>query len=292
MKKAVSRVAAIHDLSGFGRSSLAVVIPILSTMGVQVCAVPTAVLSTHTGGFEGYSFVDLTDSMEAYLGHWKGLGIDFDCIYSGFLGSPRQIEIIAKFIDDFSGNNPLVVIDPVMGDNGTLYQTMDKAMVDKMRDLVKKADIITPNYTEAAYLLNEPYNLDSKEKEIKKWLKKLSDLGPKIVVITSVPDCNLNKTTSVLAYNREDGRFWKVSCVYIPAHFPGTGDAFTSVIVGSLLQGDSLPISLDRGVQFITAAIRASYGFVYPQREGVLLERVLDNLKIPVLASTYELLED
>jgi len=170
MKRSVSRVAAIHDLSGFGRSSLAVVIPILSTMGVQVCSVPTAVLSTHTGGFEGYSFVDLTDTLEEFFNHWHKLKIEFDCIYSGFLGSSRQIDIISKFIANFSANDPLVVIDPVMGDNGKLYSTMDREMVEKMRSLLQKADIITPNFTEAAYLLDEEYNLDITQEQIKKWL--------------------------------------------------------------------------------------------------------------------------
>ncbi|MCR4440542.1 MAG: pyridoxamine kinase [Peptococcaceae bacterium] len=291
MKRPVNRVAAIHDLSGFGRSSLAVVIPILSTMGVQVCSLPTAVLSTHTGGFDGYCFIDLTEYMEEYIGHWKRLGLDFDCIYSGFLGSPRQIEIISSFIDDFSAGSPLVVIDPVMGDNGRLYDTMDWEMVERMRGFIKRAGIITPNFTEAAFLLNEPYNLNITEKEIKGWLVRLSEMGPGIVIITSVPVSPASRNTSVIAFNRDDGRFWKVSCVYIPAHFPGTGDAFTSVIVGSILRGDSLPVALDRGVQFITSAIRASYGFKYPEREGVLLERVLGNLNMPVIASSYELLE-
>lgn len=291
MKRSVSRVAAIHDLSGFGRSSLAVVIPILSTMGVQVCSLPTAVLSTHTGGFEGYSFVDLTASMEKFIKHWMSLKIEFDCIYSGFLGSPKQIDIIADFIDDFSFSNPLVVIDPVMGDNGKLYDTMDDEMVVKMRELIKKADIITPNFTEAAYLLGEECGANISQEKTKDWLVRLSDMGPKVVIITSVPDSAMSKNTSVIAYNKEDSRFWKVSCVYIPAHYPGTGDAFTSVIVGSLLQGDSLPIALDRGVQFITSAIRASYGEKYPEREGVLLERVLGNLKLPVLSSSYEIIE-
>ena len=116
-------------------------------------------------------------------------------------------------------------------------------------------------------------------------------MGPKIVIITSVPDMEVVHKTSVIAYNSEDKHFWKVSCVYIPAQYPGTGDAFTSVIVGSLLQGDSLPIALDRGVQFITAAIRASYGSKYPVKEGVLLERVLGNLNMPVLSSSYEILD-
>jgi len=291
MKRLVTRVAAVHDLSGFGRSSLAVIIPILSTMGIQVCALPTAVLSTHTGGFEGYSFVDLTDSMKKFVTHWEKLKIEFDCIYSGFLGSSLQIDIISEVIDKFSSNKPLIVIDPVMGDNGELYKTMNQEMVSKMKGFIKKANIITPNFTEAAYLLDEKYNKNITEKQIKEWLVRLSNMGAEIVIITSVPDPNNSKNTSVIAYNRCDGHFWKVSCVYIPAHFPGTGDIFTSVIVGSILQGDSLPIALDRGVQFITTAIRASYGYEYPRQEGVLLERVLGSLNVPVVSGSYELID-
>jgi pyridoxine kinase len=290
-KTVVKKVAAVHDLSGFGRSSLAVVIPILSTMGVQVCSLPTALLSTQTGGFEGYYFVDLTEQLEGIIKHWRKLGLEFDCIYSGFLGSPKQVQIIADFIQDFSGNNPLVVIDPVMADDGKLYETMNQEMVVNMRQLIAKANIITPNYTEAAFLLNEKYCEEITTQEIKEWLVRLAEMGPETVIITSAPDCQVRKNTCVMAYNRQDGRFWKVSCVYIPAHYPGTGDAFTSVIVGSLLQGDSLPIALDRGVQFITTAIRASYGHAYPRREGVLLERVLGSLNLPVVAGSYEILE-
>jgi pyridoxine kinase len=290
-KTVVKKVAAVHDLSGFGRSSLAVVIPILSTMGVQVCSLPTALLSTQTGGFEGYYFVDLTEQLEGIIKHWRKLGLEFDCIYSGFLGSPKQVQIIADFIQDFSGKNPLVVIDPVMADDGKLYETMNQEMVVNMRQLIAKANIITPNYTEAAFLLNEKYCEEITTQEIKEWLVRLAEMGPETVIITSAPDCQVRKNTCVMAYNRQDGRFWKVSCVYIPAHYPGTGDAFTSVIVGSLLQGDSLPIALDRGVQFITTAIRASYGHAYPRREGVLLERVLGSLNLPVVAGSYEILE-
>lgn len=293
MKRQIKRVAAIHDLSGFGRTSLAVVIPILSTMGMQVCSMPTAVLSTHTGGFEGYSFVDLTQFMAGCVNHWKKLEIEFDCIYSGFLGSPRQIDIISGFIDDFSGNDPLVVVDPAMGDNGRLYSTMSEEMVVKMRCLISKADIITPNFTEAAYLLDEPYRTEVTLEEMKEWLVRLTDMGPKIAIITSVPyrgSKHPKHKTSVIAFNREDGRFWKVTCEYIPTHYPGAGDTFTSVLVGSLLQGDSLPLAMDRGVQFITTAIRASYGSQYPEREGVLLERVLGVLNLPVVSSSYEIL--
>ncbi|MEE4604208.1 MAG: pyridoxamine kinase, partial [Desulfobacteraceae bacterium] len=156
MKNPVPRTAAIHDLSGFGRASLTVVIPILSCMGVQVCPLPTAVLSTHTGGFEGFSFKDLTATMEDIVAHWQQLDVDFDAIYSGFLGSPQQEAIVAGFIDTFSRPDQLVLVDPVMGDNGKPYTTMTPEMIRGMRSLIAKADVITPNFTEAAFLLDEP----------------------------------------------------------------------------------------------------------------------------------------
>jgi pyridoxine kinase len=294
MENIVKKVAAIHDLSGFGRSSLTSIIPILSSMKVQVCPVPTAVLSSHTGGFEGYSFLDLTDYMEQHIAHWKSLNLEFDCIYSGFLGSPKQMKIVADFIDFFGHKNNLTVIDPVLGDNGKLYGTMNNEMVEEMKKLISKADIITPNFTEVTFLLNKPYKKEISESEVKEWLVELANMGPKIVIATSVPDENSHKAdrkTNVIAYDKENDVFWKVSCKYIPASYPGTGDAYTSVVIGSLLQGDSLPIAIERGVQFITQCILASYGFKYPNREGVLLERMLDVLKMPTISNSYELLK-
>lgn len=291
MRTLVPRVAAVHDLSGFGRSSLTMVIPILSTMGVQVCPMPTAVLSTHTGGFENYKFIDLTDHLDEFIDHWISLKVEFDCIYTGFLGSARQIDIISRFIHEFNNEDQFVVIDPVMGDDGELYSSFDYEIVREMKKFIELGDIITPNITEAAYLLDEPFKNRIEEKEAKEWLVRLSRMGPKIVIITSVPDSKSDKVTYVMAYNKEDGRFWKVKCDYIPAHFAGTGDGFTSVIVGSLLQGDSLPIALDRATQLITSAIRASYGYKYPEREGVLLERVLSTLNLPAPGCTYEIVD-
>ena len=294
MENIVKKVAAIHDLSGFGRSSLTSIIPILSSMKVQVCPVPTAVLSSHTGGFEGYSFLDLTDYMEQHIAHWKSLTLEFDCIYSGFLGSPKQMKIVADFIDFFGHKNNLTVVDPVLGDNGKLYGTMNNEMVEEMKKLISKADIITPNFTEVTFLLNKPYKKEISEPEVKEWLIELANMGPKIVIATSVPDENSHKAdrkTNVIAYDKENDVFWKVSCKYIPASYPGTGDAYTSVVIGSLLQGDSLPIAIERGVQFITQCILASYGFKYPNREGVLLERMLDVLKMPTISNSYELLK-
>lgn len=294
MESLVKKVAAIHDLSGYGRASLTTIIPILSNMKVQVCPVPTAILSTHTGGFEGYSFIDLTDYMQEHIAHWKRLDLEFDCIYSGFLGSPKQIEIVADFIDYFGKKSKFIVVDPVMGDNGKLYSTMDNEMVVGMRNLIKKADIITPNFTEVMYLLGKEYDKNIDIEKVKEYLKELSNMGPKIVIATSVPEIEENrmdKKTSVVAYDRENDVFWRVSCRYIPASYPGTGDAYTSVVIGSLLQGDSLPMAIERGVQFITQCIMASYGFKYPKKEGVLLEKMLDVLKMPMIATNYEMLE-
>lgn len=291
MNGTIKKVAAIHDLSGFGRSSLTAIIPTLSTMGVQVCPLPTAILSNHTGGFESCSYIDLTDSMDEYIAAWKKNNLTFDCIYSGFLGSSKQIEIVSDFIDYFGNKKNLIVVDPVMGDNGVLYRSFTSDIISKMKTLIRKADIITPNFTEAAFLLG----MDTPPEKIsdataRNWLLNLSDLGPKMVLITSVPDMEKEQYTNVLAYDRENNIFWKVGCQYIPASYPGTGDTFTSVIIGSLLQGDSLPVALDRATQFISQCIKASYGFNYPKREGVLLEKELGILNMPVLISGYEML--
>jgi pyridoxine kinase len=285
-KNPIKKVAAIHDLSGFGRSALSVVIPILSTMKLQVCSLPTAVLSSETSGFEEYSFIDLTEYMVSHIEHWKKIYLEFDCIYSGFLGSPKQVEIIKNFIKDFKKEKTIVVVDPVMGDNGDLYSSVRSNMIEEMRKLIESANIITPNYTEACFLLGEKYDKTNDEKEIKAKLVKLSNLGPEIVVITSVPVSE--KVTSVVAYNKITKKFWKVECDYIPVNFPGTGDSFTSVLTGSILNGESLPVALDKAVQFINNAIKESIGFDYDYREGVLLEKILSNLKYPVLFSNYK----
>jgi pyridoxine kinase len=293
MKSPVPRAAAIHDLSGFGRASLTVIIPILSTMGIQVCPLPTAVFSTHTGGFQGYRFTDLSAQMRDTLEHWKSLDLHFDAVYSGFLGSPEQIQIVSDFIDAFSGaeNRRLVLVDPVMGDDGKPYGPVRPELIQGMRRLVGRARIITPNFTEACFLLDRRYSDQLEAGELKDWLLQLAEMGPSVVIITSLPLRQAGKTSSVVAYDREDGRFWKVDCTFVPAYYPGTGDAFASATLGSLLQGDSLPIALDRAVQFVTLAIKASFGYDLPRRDGILLERVLSNLREPLASMTYELMD-
>lgn len=291
MKNPVPRLAAVHDLSCFGRASLAVVTPILSTLGVQVCPLPTAILSTHTGGFTDYHFFDFTEHMEGIIEHWRKLELSFSATYSGFLGSPRQVDMVSNFVADFADEDHLFVVDPVLGDNGSTYGPMGPEMVLEMKRLVSQADVITPNFTEACLLLDREYQRELYPEQIKDWIRDLAELGPKQVVVTSVPNGLDEKRTASVAFDREDGRFWKMECQFTPAYYPGTGDAFASVIVGGLLQGDSLPLALERAVRFVSVAIRASFGYRSPVQEGVFLERVLDTLRAPVTSSSYEMME-
>jgi len=207
----VKRIAAVHDLSGFGRVSLTVVIPILSSMGFQVCPLPTAVLSSHTQ-YPQFSILDLTDEMPHMIAEWKKLDIQFDAFYTGYLGSPRQVQIVSDFIDDFRQPDDLVVVDPVLGDNGRLYTNFDESMIREMRHLAAKADVITPNLTELFYLMDKPYKADNTDEELKTYLRLLSDAGPQVVIITSVPVHGESHKTSVYAYNRVGDRYWKITC--------------------------------------------------------------------------------
>lgn len=284
----VRRIAAIHDLSGIGRTSLMAVIPILSTMGFNVCPLPTAILSNHSQ-YPDFSFLDLTEEMPRIIDQWEKLGVTFDAIYTGYMGSPRQIEIVCGFIERFRTADTLVVVDPVLGDNGHLYSKMTQEMVEEMRLLACRADVLTPNLTEAFALLDRPYKTDCSTEELKDLIAELSEMGPDTVIITGVPVPGQSGLTSVIARSKSDLRTWKVTCPYLPAHYPGTGDSFTSVITGSLLQGDSLPIALDRAAQFILQGIRSTFGYRMDNRDGILLERVLPNLNTPIQSATYEL---
>ena len=284
----VRRIAAIHDLSGIGRTSLMAVIPILSTMGFNVCPLPTAILSNHSQ-YPDFSFLDLTEEMPRIIDQWEKLGATFAAIYTGYMGSPRQIEIVCGFIERFRTADTLVVVDPVLGDNGHLYSKMTQEMVEEMRRLACRADVLTPNLTEAFALLDRPYKTDCTTEELKDLIAELSEMGPDTVIITGVPVPGQSGLTSVIARSKSDLRTWKVTCPYLPAHYPGTGDSFTSVITGSLLQGDSLPIALDRAAQFILQGIRSTFGYRMDNRDGILLERVLPNLNTPIQSATYEL---
>lgn len=285
------RIAAIHDICGYGRCSLTVVIPILAEMGFEVSPLPTAVLSTHTM-FKNFTYLDLTDELPKIINHWKELNIRFDAIYSGFLGSVRQAGIVLDFLQDFSGPDTLVVIDPVMADNGKLYATMPVEMIGELKRLSGAAKIITPNLTEAAFMLGRETPDTITETEAKDWLKALTDLGPEMAVITSAPVASRPNSSTVVAYDRVDGRYWLTERLHVPTQYHGTGDIFSSVLTGSLLQGDSLPVAMDRSAQFVATAIRTTFGYRDSElgHHEILLERALPTLAEPVKNTFYSLL--
>ena len=279
-----AKVAAIHDLSGVGRCSLTVILPTMSAQGIQVCPVPTAILSTHTGGFGDVVLRDLTDYISPTLEHYKRLDYKFDCVYSGFLASTEQIDHCLEFFEYYK--DALKVVDPVMADNGKPYKTCTPELCSRMGELAAIADIITPNITEAAMLLGEnPLQPDSAMQKIKSYLVRLSELGPKIVVITSVFS---DGRTYNVGYDRDHSKFWRIPYNLINAHYPGTGDVFASVLTGSILRGDSLPIAMNRATAFLERAIKTTYSYSTDSREGIMLESCLDFLITNPTLCDYE----
>ena len=291
LKNPLPRVAAVHDICAYGRCSLTVAIPILSAMGFEVAPLPTAVLSAHTL-FPDFVMIDMTPELPRIIDHWKKLNLKFEAIYSGFLGSPRQVDIVADLIRHFAGTNTLVVVDPVMADNGQLYPTMPPEMVGEMKKLARLSKVITPNLTEAAFLLDRTTPESISVKEARQWLKNLTDLGPEMAVITSAPLEGSPGAATVIAYDRLDDRYWRTERTYVPAKYHGTGDIFSSVLTGSLLSGDSLPVAMDRSAQFVATAIRATFGYRQSELEynEVLLEKALGTLALPVKNTFYELM--
>ena len=290
MTKPVYEVAAVHDLSGYGKCSLAAAIPILAAMGIQACPLPTSVLSTQTSGFKNYTFFDFTDHMQGIIDHWKTLDIKFDAIYTGFLGSCKQIDIIINFIEKFGHEKMIIVIDPVLGDDGELYDTISNTIVEGMKKLVTKATLITPNSTEAAILLGENNYKKLPDKKIKSILAALAEMGPDMVVITSVEAENESHPI-VAAYDKKLNKYWKIKNDYIPVSYPGTGDIFASIVTGCKLKGETLPVCVATAVEFITAAIKETYAHNIPSRNGILFEKVLNMLSAPLDANIFKISE-
>lgn len=271
------RVAAIHDMSGFGRCSLTVAIPILSAMGIQCCPLPTAFLSTHTGGFEGFTFLDMTDEMPKVSAHWKQLGLSFQALYSGFLGSERQIGIVEDFIRDFRSPGTVVVVDPVMGDHGKVYQTYTPAMCAGTAHLAAQADVITPNLTEAALLLGVPYeNLPAGESGCREIVERLSLEGKRSVVLTGASAGE--DETGAVCFDTATGRVETVQTKRVPREFHGTGDVFASVLTGALVQGASLTGAARAAVDFVRLCAERTAAQGLPMREGVDFEPLLGTL--------------
>lgn len=271
------KVCAIHDLSCLGRCALTVVMPILSQMGIQAVPLPTALLSTHTGGFSDFSFLGLTDEMSKIRAHFDKMGMDFDCVYSGFLGDEKQIEFVLDFAESQRAKNGAVFFaDPVMGDDGIKYQTYTDEMCRLTRNIAHSADIITPNLTEACLLLGTDYRESFTDAEIKDMLEALSFGGKTSVVITGVS--GKDGTIGARYFDRETRAYGGHFTTKLDASYPGTGDAFSSAVLGSLLSGLGLDSAVRGAVSYVFEAISLTYKMGTAVREGILLESLKINI--------------
>ena len=244
----LKRVAAIHDISGFGKCSLTIALPILSAMGIETDVMPTAVLSAHTG-FDRFTYRDLTEDLSAFKEHWKEIGMKFDAVYSGFLGSLEQIEIVKDFIREFKTPDTLVLVDPAMADFGEMYTTFDMDFANEMKSLCEVADIIVPNFTEATFMLGLDYIKPPYTKEyIEKILKELSKLGPSKIVLTGA-DLD-DKNVGAASYDSKTGEIGYAFSPKIEGEYYGTGDIFASVLLGAYLNDKSLAESIKFAVDF------------------------------------------
>ncbi|GHU71239.1 pyridoxal kinase [Bacteroidia bacterium] len=275
--KRLKRVAAIHDISGFGKCSLTVALPIISAAGIETTVLPTAVLSTHTGGFTGFTYRDLTDDIAPITAHWKSLDIQFDAIYTGFLGSFEQLNLVTKFFETFKTKDNLILVDPVMADNGELYKIFSPEFAVGMRQLCEKADIIVPNLTEAALLLGEPYNPGPYTPEyIESVLKKLSAIGPNKIVLTGV--FFNEKELGAATYDASTGKIAYALEKRISGYYHGTGDVFGSALLSALLNDFDLNDAATIAVRFTTSAIRKTAEAGTDLRFGVHFEQSLPDL--------------
>lgn len=264
------RLVTVQDISCFGKCSLTAAIPIISAFGIEAVALPTALLSTHTGGFEGYTFRSLSDDMIKITEHWERLGLHFDAMYSGYLGSAKQLEIVGGFFNRFKSRDSMVFVDPVMGDDGRLYAGFDKSFAAKMRSLCSIADIITPNVTEAALLTGTKYESEYDEQYIGEMAYKLAETGAKVIVITGI---SIGDMYGALCFNTENNTIRVCYRMKIDGQFYGTGDIFASTLCGALTVGMSLEKALKLAVDFVYQSIlntlderdKYSYGVKFEQ---------------------------
>lgn len=268
------RIAAIHDLSCFGRCSLTIALPVLSAMGCQCCPLPTALLSAHTG-FPGNTFLDLTAEMGRIADHWTAMDLQFDAIYSGFLGSADQVDTVARFFDTFKKSDTAVIVDPVMGDHGTVYRTCTPELCRGMRVLAENADVITPNLTEAALLLDHPYE-EIQRTDAYEVVRRLSLGGRRSVVLTGYS--SESGQTGALCFDRDSGESKAVQTPREPQDFSGTGDLFASVLAGGVARGVPLFQAAQAAADFVRDCIARTLAEGLTEQDGVDFEPLLGQL--------------
>ena len=273
----IKKAALLHDMSCFGRCALAVIVPVISALGIQPVIIPTALLSTHTGGFTGYTFLDLTDEIKKITAHHEKLGLVPDCVYTGYLGGAEQAALIRDYIEKQKERGAYIFVDPVMGDDGKLYSSYTKQMQEGMASLAAAADIITPNMTEAFFLLGREYE---KPPYSKADIGELTDglfnkyRNTEKIALTSV---ELDSGEYGVAYADRS----KTEYIFTRRHeinYPGSGDIFSAVVCGGLLGGADFGASVNTAVKFLDKVIEYTVQTGTPVREGLIFEKFLSEL--------------
>ena len=273
---------AIHDISGVGKCSLTVALPVLSCCGVETSVMPTAVLSTHTGGFSGFTYRDLTEDLLPMAEHWKQIGCRFGSLYSGFLGSVGQIGLVEQIFDWFQGEDTLIMVDPVMGDGGKLYQTYTPEMANGMERLCRKADIVVPNMTEACHLLGKEYDPGPYTRDkVEEILEDLCMMGPKMAVLTGV--WLKAGSLGTACFDSRTGRMELFLTDRIEGFYHGTGDLFASALLGGLLNGVTLEEACEVATEFTWRTIETTFEKSPDHRFGPKFE-----VHLPWLAEKME----
>lgn len=272
MKQKLARVVAIHDMSGYGKCSLTVAIPVISAAGIEVCPLPTALLSTNTL-FPGFKFFDATSQMEIFIKHWKEISFKTDCAYSGFLGSVEQIQIVKNFMLDF---NCLKIVDPVMGDNGIIIKTYTPEMCKQMRELASIADIVTPNLTEAYILTGKDYvDKEVDSNAARQLCTEIIQMGAKNVVLTGVVRGSKLYNCSM----SQDHSYFEAEIDLLPYHMHGTGDLFTSVLTAGIVSRYTLKESVESAARFVRDAMIVSNTIEDAFERGVAFEPIVYKLQ-------------
>ena len=269
----VPRLAMINDIAGFGRCSTTVSLPVISVMKVQVCPVPTSVLSNHLG-FPLCHFDDYTSHMRDYIKVWNELGLTFDGLYCGFLGNEEQINIVREFVEMF--RPPLFLLDPVMGDHGRAYSSITETHVQKMKELLPLADIITPNITEACLLTGTPWkDGEWTMQELSGLCERLASLCLKDSVGASIVITGIRQGDSLVNFLWDDGVYTTVATPIAGASRPGTGDIFASILAADAVRGETLLTSVQKAANFVGLCIAGSEKAGTPVQEGVVFEKYL-----------------
>ncbi len=271
----MKRIVTIQDISCVGKCSLTVALPVISAMGVETAILPTAVLSTHTM-FSGFTCKDMTDQIVPIAEHWKKEKLGFDAIYTGYLGSFEQIEIVSKFFDEFKTDSNLIIVDPVMADNGKLYPAFDEAYAKENAKLCAKADLIVPNLTEASFLTGLPYRTQYDRQYILDMLDALAQLGPKYVVLTGVSF--EEGKIGIMGLDTETKEYFEYYTDHVPVSYHGTGDIFSSVVTGALTRGKSLPEAFRIACDYTKETIEYTFRTTGPDTYGVDFEVTLPKL--------------